>query len=44
MRSPSGGPSGPLRVLVLVIVVGMVVAVAPVVVLPVLRGLSGMFF
>lgn len=44
MRSPSGGPSGPLRVLALAVVLGMLIATAPLVILPIFRGLSGMFF
>lgn len=44
MRSSSGGPSGPLRLLALVMVLGLVLATAPLVLVPLLRGLSGMFF
>lgn len=44
MRSPSGGPSGPLRFLALAVVLGMVIATAPLVVVPVIRYLSGFMF
>lgn len=41
MRTPAGGPNAAVRLIALLIVLGLVVATAPVVMLPVLRWLGG---
>lgn len=44
MRTPRGGPNAGARLVAVLIVVGLVVATAPVVMMPVLNWLTGQLF